>query len=47
MVCCLSCQESEEVKSNSLDKELKLKESELLQNQLQKNNFELVSELHY
>ncbi|XP_053407358.1 coiled-coil domain-containing protein 186-like isoform X2 [Mercenaria mercenaria] len=34
-------QESEEVKSNSLDKELKLKESELLAREVQKNNFEL------
>ncbi|KAL4231722.1 hypothetical protein ACF0H5_009298 [Mactra antiquata] len=34
-------QESEEVKSNSLDKELKQKESELLQREVQKNNFEL------
>ncbi|XP_060584816.1 coiled-coil domain-containing protein 186-like isoform X2 [Ruditapes philippinarum] len=34
-------QESEEVKSNSLDKELKLKESELLEREVQKNNFEL------
>ncbi|WAR22226.1 CC186-like protein [Mya arenaria] len=34
-------QESEEVKSNSLDKELKQKESELLENQVQKTNFEL------
>ncbi|WAR22672.1 CC186-like protein [Mya arenaria] len=33
--------ESEEVKSNSLDKELKQKESELLENQVQKTNFEL------
>ena len=36
-------QESEEVKSNSLDKELKQKESELLANQQEKNNTELVS----
>lgn len=34
-------QESEEVKSNTLDKELKLKESELLEREVQKNNFEL------
>ncbi|XP_053381764.1 coiled-coil domain-containing protein 186-like [Mercenaria mercenaria] len=38
-------QESEEVKFNSLDKELKLKESELLEREVQKNNFELVSVL--
>jgi len=31
------------VKSNSLDKELKIKESELLENQVQRTNFELVS----
>ena len=43
---CVFVQESEEVKSNSLDKELKQKETELLVNLQEKTNFELVRTLH-
>lgn len=35
------------MKSNSLDKELKQKESELLENQVQRTNFELVSDCFF